>query len=443
MSTTDHRTDVSPESATGSDGPTRMGAGDGDPGDAAASVATPPAGEEPLRSLSHLPRGLGGRGPSRSAVVVLLLLVVVALVVGVLLSTRSSSTKRSGGVPVTGTAMVTRRDLVETDTESGTISYANPQTVYDRLSGTVTRLPSIGQLITPGQPLYEVDGQPVILMNGTTPAYRDLSASDSHGKDILQLNRNLVKLRFDPDGIVIDDDWQPATTAGVEALQASLQETETGSVSLGQVVFLPGDRIVSAVEASLGSTGGGGPAGPSTTGSSPPVSSAGGGAGATPMLQTTSRQLIVTVDLDASKQPEAKVGENVTVEMPAGNTVNGVITGVSPVAANSSSGSPSPPDSSSSAQATIPVTIKPKGHISRAGLDQAPVSVNFAQAVAKRVLSVPVTALLATPGGGYAVQQARLPHRMIPVTTGLFAAGYVHISGPEIYDGLQVTNSQG
>ena len=59
------------------------------------------------------------------------------------------------------------------------------------------------------------------------------------------------------------------------------------------------------------------------------------------------------------------------------------------------------------------------------------------------MLSVPVTALLATAGGGYAVQEARAAAQLIPVTTGLFAAGYVQISGPGIYPGLRVTNSQG
>ena len=51
--------------------------------------------------------------------------------------------------------------------------------------------------------------------------------------------------------------------------------------------------------------------------------------------------------------------------------------------------------------------------------------------------------MLATAGGNYAVQEASTPHKLIPVTTGLFAAGYVQISGPGIYPGLQVTDSQG
>ena len=89
------------------------------------------------------------------------------------------------------------------------------------------------------------------------------------------------------------------------------------------------------------------------------------------------------------------------------------------------------------------MTIALAGRRPGAGLDQASVSVNFVQEKAKNVLSVPVTALLATAGGGYALQEAAAPHRLIPVTTGLFAAGYVQISGPDIYRGLQVTDSQG
>lgn len=509
----------------------------------------------------------------------LALLIAVAVVGGIVAGAGagSSSPTASGnpaGAP-SGAATVQRRDLVQTDTESGTLSYASPQTVYDRLSGTITWLPKVGRVIKPGQALFKVNGQPVTLMDGTTPAYRDLMPSDSSGQDILELNRNLVRLGFDPDGIVVDDTWQAATTAGVEALQASLGETETGSLSLGQVVFLPGDQLVSTVNATLGSTGASGqgnsspssnasdpaPAAgpefaslethssqpssssnaggghqpgsstnseslkaliallkaeiaelkaanksgsgshsgsPSNGGSSPSSNASGsnhggsssssnggnsssnggnspsngagsssnGGSGsgnASAVLQTATTQLIVTVDLDASKQSEAKVGEPVTVQLPNGSTIDGRITAVSPVAqssSNSGNGNGSGNNgsnnngsnnnnnnsnngSNSGSGSTIPVTITLQGHHAGSGLDQASVSVNFAQAEAKNVLSVPVTALLATAGGGYAVQEAAAPHRLIPVTTGLFAAGYVQISSQGIYPGLEVTDSQG
>jgi hypothetical protein len=503
----------------------------------------------------------------------LALFLVLAVVVAVVLETRSASSTRttSGSANASGSATVRRRDLVETDTESGTVSYSDPQTVYDRLSGTITSLPRVGQVIKPGGTLFRVDGEPVILMKGSTPAYRGLNAADSDGADIEQLNRSLVKLGFDADGIVLDDEWQAATTTGVELLQASLGETETGSLSLGQIVFLPGDQLVSTVDATVGATGSGGGADSGASGSSaadtvtrgtprapefvslegtsardrsqtaptpstptstsimttpthrtPPVTttstttstvtsttpaktgsqsataggavsktlsgltallkaesaqlkaqaaqlkadkksstgsadrsasgsgSSGSGGSATAVLQTTATQLIVTVDLSASSQSEGRVGEAVTVELPAGNTVAGTITAVSSVAesSSSSSGSSGGPGSvgaggSSGSSSTIPVTIRLKGHHRGAGLDQAAVSVHFAQAKARHVLSVPVTALVATAGGHYGVQEATAPYAPLPVTTGLFAAGYVQISGPGIHAGLRVTDSQG
>ena len=481
----------------------------------------------------------------RRALALLALLGAVGVVVGVVATSETPSKRRNADTAThSGATTVERRDLVETDTESGTLSYANSRTVYDRLSGTITWLPAVGQLIKPGQALLDVDGRPVILMDGRTPAYRDLSASDSGGQDILQLNRNLVELGFNPDGIVVHDVWQAATTAGVDLLQASLGETETGVLSLGRIVFLPGDQLVSTVDATLGSTGGSTSPSPATNASTPtapstsefvnltpttnttqasqptsatsttptgptatkptktkttssaprrrpasptgqptlaqlsallraetaelkaataalkaaktpssgsapsgsptssnPSASASPGAGgsASPLLQTTSTRQIVTVNLDASKQSEATVGEKVSVEMPTGIAVTGKITEVSRIAQAPTSSS----NSTSNTGATIPVTITLSGHHQRAGFDQATVSVNFAQAIAKRVLSVPVTALLATSGGSYGVQEAAAPHQLLRVMTGLFAAGDVQISGPGIYAGLQVTDSQG
>jgi hypothetical protein len=180
--------------------------------------------------------------------------------------------------------------------------------------------------------------------------------------------------------------------------------------------------------------------------------------GGTPqaILQTTSTNLVVTVDLPASMQSEAVRGERVTVEMPAGNTVGGRVSAVSRVAQSSSnsgsgsgsgssggSGSGSAGSGSGGGSPSIPVTIALDHPPAGAGLDQAAVSVDFAQQRARHVLSVPVTALLATSGQTYAVQEADSPHHLIPVSTGLFAAGYVQISGPGLSPGLRVTDSQG
>jgi hypothetical protein len=165
------------------------------------------------------------------------------------------------------------------------------------------------------------------------------------------------------------------------------------------------------------------------------------------VLSTSSTKLVVTVDLSASSQSEATIGEKVAVEMPNGSTVGGHITAVSPVATSPSSdttGAGAGGDSGTgSGTSTVPVTIVLDRRAKGGGLDQASVSVNFVQSKANHVLSVPVTALLATSGSTFAVQQASSPHKLIPVQTGLFAAGYVEISGSDIYSGLKVTDSQG
>ena len=164
---------------------------------------------------------------------------------------------------------------------------------------------------------------------------------------------------------------------------------------------------------------------------------------------------MVTVALDASKQTEAVVGEHVDVTLPSNDVAAGVITGVGRVAQTSSSsgtsgnnqanGGNSTSGAGGAPSATIPVTIRLQ-HPGRLGpLDQAPVTVAFALTTTRNALSIPVSALLATAGGGYAVDvvgSAGTTHRM-PVTPGSFAGGFVQISGPGIAAGLQVRDTAG
>jgi len=205
--------------------------------------------------VSRLVNLYRGRG-RRPAVAALAAIGAAALALAVVVIVNSPGSSRGASQPkVAGAATVQRRDLVETDTESGTLGYANTQTVYDRLSGTITWLPAAGQPISPGQALFKVDNRPVILFDGGTPAYRDLSPSDSDGPDILELNRNLIALGFADGQITPNTTWQAGTTDAVERWQGSVGETETGTITLGQVVFLPGKRLVGSVQTVLGSNG--------------------------------------------------------------------------------------------------------------------------------------------------------------------------------------------
>jgi multidrug efflux pump subunit AcrA (membrane-fusion protein) len=66
-------------------------------------------------------------------------------------------------------------------------------------------------------------------------------------------------------------------------------------------------------------------------------------------------------------------------------------------------------------------------------LDQAPVEVAITTARVRDALIVPINALLALAGGGYAVEtvNAQGVHHLVPVNTGLFddADGLVQVTG--------------
>jgi multidrug efflux pump subunit AcrA (membrane-fusion protein) len=82
---------------------------------------------------------------------------------------------------------------------------------------------------------------------------------------------------------------------------------------------------------------------------------------------------------------------------------------------------------------TIPVQVTLADPRAAGALDQAPVTVNITTGAAHGVLVVPVTALVARPGGRYDVEIAGRgsARRWVPVTPGVFddAAGLVQVTG--------------
>ncbi len=91
------------------------------------------------------------------------------------------------------------------------------------------------------------------------------------------------------------------------------------------------------------------------------------------------------------------------------------------------------------ASATVNVVVR-LTHPSAAGhLDQAPVTVSIVSASAHGVLAVPVSALVALAGGGYAVEveQGRSLH-LVAVHTGLFGQTLVQVTGAGLRPGMRV-----
>jgi peptidoglycan hydrolase-like protein with peptidoglycan-binding domain len=159
-------------------------------------------------------------------------------------------------------------------------------------------------------------------------------------------------------------------------------------------------------------------------------------------LTTTSTQQIVQLKVKPEQQQLAKPGETVAVQLPGGGEARGRVTEVGTVASEPSSTGDEPKGSGDeSGESTIPVTIALDHDV--AHLDEAPVSVELVKSVRRNVLTVPATALIATAGGGYAVEALGGDRRVtVPVTPGMFADGYVQVEGASVREGLTVIESQ-
>ncbi|MBV8257853.1 MAG: peptidoglycan-binding protein [Actinobacteria bacterium] len=341
--------------------------------------------------------------------------VAVLVLVAVTVAARpfSGNASRPTVVVPTALARIVRTDVVERQQVSGTLSYSGSYGVANAgAAGTVTWLPQPGTIVGRGRELYELDHAPVTLLYGPRPAYRDLTYGIA-GPDVLALQRNLLALGFPGP---VDGRFDFGTLAAVEAWQRSLGMPATGTLALGEVVFLPGPTRIATLVAAAGA----------------PVAAGG------PVLTATSAQPAVLIPLDPGTVSQLSVGDQALVTTPDGRTVTGHVSSIGRVAT-------APPNNQQGGggggSATVPVTVTLPAGGTGGGLDQAPVQVAIVSQEDRNVLAAPISALLARPGGGYAVNlvSGGVAH-LTPVTTGLFddVAGKVEISGPGIAAGERV-----
>jgi hypothetical protein len=367
---------------------------------------------------------------------------VAATVAGSVVATSSGTHATSAGQErPANTVKVEKGKLSAMVSLNGTLTYrarsdGSPYSVINQSQGTYTMLPEIGQVISQGQVLYRVNDSPVVLLYGSTPAYRTLSAGAT-GADVTELNAALVAL-----GYATTDQISPmsasfgsATTTALEKLQAALGFTENGTLSFGQAAFEPTAVRVTTLSAQLG--------GSAQLGQS--------------VIQATSTIREVEVALDATQQSDVAVGDKVTITLPNNQTTPGVVFSVGTVATCPSSSGSVGSSSSSAAQGTVScstgssgsnttptiiVGVTPSDTAATGTWDQAPVQVSITTASVPSALAVPVTALLARSGGGYAVEvvdKSGTSH-LVAVSLGLFddADGLVQVTSPKLAAGQEV-----
>jgi hypothetical protein len=330
------------------------------------------------------------------------------------------------------TAEVTRRDLEERAELEGALGYGETSELTlsgaantddgddpsagpsdDEGGGTITGLPAVGTVVDRGQSLLEVDGEPVPLLLGDRPLWRTLGPGVEDGPDVAQLEANLVALGVvTADELTVDEVWTSATTDAVEEWQESLGLEETGSVSPGDLVFLP--AAVRVVDHPT-------PVGGSSSGT---------------VLEVSGTTSAVTIDLEASRRELVAVDQPVEVELPDGTVLPGTVTSVASVATAAESDDPN-----ASTDPTIEVTVRLDEAVPEGTFDEAPVVVRVVTSAAEGVLAVPVDALMALAEGGYAVERVGTgpdgASELVAVELGAFADGWVEVTG-DVAEGDQV-----
>ena len=317
----------------------------------------------------------------------------------------------------TATATVTRGDVTQRVQVAGTLGYDGSFSVLNQLpAGILTEVAPSGRVVSRGERLFAVAGMAARLLYGSVPAWRDLAPGMSDGDDVEQLERNLVALGMDPAHLLrVDQHFSSATAAAIRRWQLAQglpAARRTGTIELGQVVFLPG-----AIRVGQAAVGTGASVGPGTR-----------------VIAGTSTSQVVTAQVTTDQRFLVRVGDRVEVTLPsAADPVAGRVKRIGRVAS-----APSAPGS----QPTVPVTVTlPRRASNSAVLDQAPVQVAITVERRRNVLLVPVTALLARTGGGYQVRVLdNAAARLVEVQPGLYddSAGTVEVSGGGLRPGMIV-----
>jgi peptidoglycan hydrolase-like protein with peptidoglycan-binding domain len=390
----------------------------------AASATEPVEPEDEEEGYEEVARAQRRRRVRRILAIAFAVVVVAAAVIAAtgVLGRRNKPSVAAAPAGPPATAKVKKTTLTRSETVSGTLGYGDVYNVQappgagagggsGDTAGIITWLPAEGDVIVRGDTVYRVDQEKIPLLYGSAPLYRTLSDGDE-GSDVKMLEQNLSALGYS--GFTVDDEYTDATADAVEDWQDDLGRDETGVVKAGDAVVASGSRRVSNVMTSPGAVPNG------------------------VLLKWTATTRVVDVDLDTDYADLVKVGTKATVELPDGTEVEAQVTKIGTPTSKDDAQSGGG-DSSSSDGATLPVELQIKNQKKLGSYEAAKVDVDLTAEAHKDVLAVPINALVARPGGGYAVEAVEANGvRYLPVKAGIFSDSYVEVSGPGIVEGLVV-----
>jgi hypothetical protein len=335
-------------------------------------------------------------------------LVVIAVTGVVVLLLRGRPPAAAPPEPAVRTTTVRTADLANTRSLSATLGFGAPRPVKGSGTGTVTKLPAVGDVVERGEVLFRVDDQPVTVFFGATPFFRKLEAPGTRGSDVAVLMDNLAALGhhvgFRPD----DDTKAEFTPKVVDALrrwQRAVGVEQTGALEPGRVLVLDGPARVASVKAHPGAV---------------PTEE---------LFEVTPTARLVTARVPLPDAGGAVAAAPVVVVLPDGRETTGRIASSSPL--------PPPQEGDQDPKVEVVVALDRPDDVN--GLETAPVQVRITTESRTGVLTVPLEALIALKEGGYALQ---LPDgELRAVRTGLYSQDKVEVSGDGVVDGLEVVTA--
>lgn len=315
------------------------------------------------------------------------------------------------------TAAVVATDVSRRQTVGGTLGRSGTYTVIAPGAGTLTWLPAVGDVVGRGKPAYELDGKPVILLFGDRPPWRPFQSGMTDGVDVQQLQDNLKALGYGA-GLTVDGHFSSATYWAIRCWQQDSGLSVTGTIPLGQVVFVTGTVRVAGSDLRTGAS-----VGPGAI-----------------VERGTSEQRAITVQVSADVLARIKVGDSVVVTLPDGSLKPGTITVVGAVSQPAQNGGNGGQNQGGGGQPTAAVVITLTGDVGNI-LEGAQVQVGITIEAHHNVLAVPIPALRALPHAEYEVLVSdAAQHRHVTVKAGIFdqVAGLVEVSGPGLAAGQRV-----
>ena len=288
---------------------------------------------------------------------------------------------------------------------------------YSEHTGEVEVVATPGSTIAGGDVVYTVDGEPIVAVvldpESDVDFDRDLFDGVADGDDVEVLERILADLGYDAGGdLDVDDEFDDATAEAIGDWQDDLADDHdevavTGRLDLDDVVVVEPGTVVGAPTDRDSDT--------VATGAELFVHTVEGGT------------RIVTTAIEVTDQDRLTEGDVVEVRFPGGEVESGTVTEV----ARSSQLDPTDPGAEPTLAVEVVLDSVPGSAVDLVELD---VEVLLVEEVATGAVTVPVTALVAIGDGDHAVEvvvDGGPDTRFVAVETGMFADGFVAVTGIE------------